>query len=107
ISPEWVESELLAQKGILQAAVFGEARPALSAVLVAPGLSDASLQHAVNIANKKLPDYAQVKYWVRATDPFGSHNGLATSNGRNKRDAIEEAYYKAIDNLYDDEEETT
>lgn len=107
ISPEWVESELLAQVGVLQAAVFGEARPALSAILVAPGLSDESLQHAVNIANKKLPDYAQVKYWVRATDPFGSHNGLATSNGRNKRDAIEEAYYKAIDNLYDDEEETT
>ena len=105
ISPEWVESELLAQEGILQAAVFGEARPALAAVLVAPGLSNDALLDAVNNANEKLPDYAKIRYSTRAIEPFNTSNGFATSNGRNKRAAIEEAYYKTVCNLYEDEEE--
>lgn len=92
ISPEWVESELLGQRGILQAAVFGEAQPHLTAVLVAPALSDAALQQAVDQANSRLPDYAQVKAVRRADEPFSAGNGLATSNGRNKRAAIAAFY---------------
>jgi long-chain acyl-CoA synthetase len=105
ISPEWVESELLAQPGILQVAVFGEARPALAAVLFAPGLSDVALQEHVDTANNRLPDYARVKYFIRAAEPFSASNGLATSNGRNKRDAIADMYKEQINSLY--KEETT
>lgn len=103
ISPEWVESELLAQPGILQAAVFGEGRPALAAVLVAPGLSNTELQQLVDNTNSKLPDYAHVKFFIRAVEPFSAGNGLATSNGRNKRLAIADIYQERINSLYKEE----
>ncbi|MBK8102294.1 MAG: hypothetical protein IPK30_03075 [Cellvibrionales bacterium] len=54
-----MESELLGQAGVLQAAVFGEAKPFLVAVLFAPSLADTALQQAVNAANAALPDYAR------------------------------------------------
>jgi long-chain acyl-CoA synthetase len=100
ISPEWVESELLGHAGILQAAVFGEAKPWLVAVLTAPGLSDRALAEAVAGANRTLPDYARVKRYVRAAEPFSPVSGLATSNGRNKRDAIARHYQSEIESLY-------
>lgn len=106
VSPEWVESELLGQGGILQAAVFGEARPWLSAVLVAPQLSDTALQQAVDKANAGLPDYARIGHFIRATTPFLPANGMSTSNGRNKRDAIASHYAAALNALYDPDEET-
>jgi long-chain acyl-CoA synthetase len=104
ISPEWVESELLCQPGILQCAVFGEARPALVAIVVAPGLSDMELQCAIDEANKKMPDYAHVKRVSRAVEPFSPKNGLATSNGRNKRNAIADTYQKIINAMYGEEQ---
>lgn len=107
ISPEWVESELLGQGGILQVAVFGEAKPWLSAVLFAPGLSDVALASAVAKANVSLPDYARVNRYVRATEPFTDANGLATSNGRNRRDAIASHFYNSLEALYSSTGELT
>lgn len=100
ISPEWVESELLSQAGILQAAVFGEAQAFLVAVIFAPTLSVRELQCAVEQANQALPDYAQVKKFFRTNEAFTLSNGLATSNGRNKREAIAEYFQMAMDQLY-------
>ncbi len=100
ISPEWVESELLSQTGVLQAAVFGEAQAFLVAVIFAPTLSASELQHAVEHANQALPDYAQVKKFLRTDKAFTLSNGLATSNGRNKREAIAEYFQMAMDQLY-------
>ena len=104
ISPEWVEGELLAQKNIMQAAVFGEARPHLVAVLFAPELSDDELQNAVEQANKNLPDYAQCRHVLRATEAFTRNNNLATANGRNRRDNIAAHYKILIDSLYQQDE---
>lgn len=88
ISPEWVEAALLAQPAILQAVVGGEAEAALSAVLVPlPGTSDEQLEAAVAAANLRLPDYARIGVWQRSA-PFSAANGLATGNGRPRRDAI-------------------
>lgn len=106
ISPEWVESELLAQPGILQAAVFGEARPALCAVVFAPALDEPALTAALGAANRALPDYAQVRHVIRAAEPFSAsfcsytNSYLATSNGRNKRDAIAAFYSQAMTTSY-------
>ena len=47
VSPDWVESELLAESGIVQAAVFGNSRPFVSAVIVAaPGADMKSIVSA-------------------------------------------------------------
>jgi len=101
VSPEWPEAELLAGAAIAQAAVFGEARPALCAVLVAssPEVSDRALAGEVQAANDRLPDYARVQAWLRAEAPFSAQNGLATPNGRVKRDAVWRTYGERLDAL--------
>jgi long-subunit acyl-CoA synthetase (AMP-forming) len=101
VSPEWPEAELLVGSAIAQAAVFGEARARLCAVLVATSaaLSDATLERQVDAANARLPDYAQVRRWVRADERFTSQNGLATPNGRPRREAIWQAYAERLDAL--------
>lgn len=106
ISPEWVESVLLAQTAVAQAAVTGDARPWLAAVLVAaPGATAADLQAAVAAANSSLPDYARIGSFI-TTPPFTLDNGQATGNGRPVRAAIATQHAAALAALYDTEERT-
>jgi long-subunit acyl-CoA synthetase (AMP-forming) len=101
VSPEWPEAELISGPAIAQAAVFGESRAHLCAVLVAASaaLPDATLERQVDAANARLPDYAQVRRWVRAQASFTSQNGLATANGRPRREAIWRTYGGRLDAL--------
>lgn len=102
VSPEWVESTLTHQAGVLQACVIGEARPFNVAVVVAhPQLSAEQVAQAIAQANLDLPDYAQVGDVVFAHQPFSPHNGQLTANGRLKRDAIVEAYSADIHAIYE------
>jgi long-chain acyl-CoA synthetase len=97
VSPEWVEGELTAEPIILQAVVFGEARPSGCAVIFAqPTTRAADIGAAVAAANRRLPDYARVGKWIRASAPFSTTNGLATANGRLRRAAIHQAYAEAL-----------
>ena len=98
VSPEWPEAELLAGRAIAQAAVFGEARPRLCALLVpAPGASDEAVEAQVRAANQRLPDYARIGAWLRADEPFTPQNGFATANGRARRDALWQASGERLD----------
>jgi long-subunit acyl-CoA synthetase (AMP-forming) len=100
VSPEWPEAELLAGRAIAQAAVFGEARPRLCALIVpAPGAAESAVEAQVRAANARLPDYAQVGAWLRADVPFTPQNGFATANGRLRRDALWLAYGSRLDGL--------
>lgn len=98
VSPEWVETALRSQPVVLQAVVFGDAQPALSAVLwpVDSGADDALLQAAVDAANRSLPDYARIATWVRGADAFDTRSGYATANGRPQRAAIQQAHAAAM-----------
>lgn len=90
VSPEWVESELLAQPQIAQAAVFGEGQASLDAILVpsSPDVTPEALAAAVARANSRLPDYARVARWT-AGPPFDHAAGELTGNGRPRRDVIQ------------------
>ena len=100
VAPEWPEAELLAGGALAQAAVFGEGRPRLCAVLFAPArVSDGAIDAQVWAANARLPDYARIARWVRADSPFAPHNGLATANGRVRRDAVWQRYRERFDAL--------
>lgn len=98
VNPEWVEAELVQQAPIAQAWLHGEALAQNVAVLVPrrAELSDAELQAAVERVNAGLPDYARVHHWLRAAEPFSASNGLATANGRLRRDALLSHYQAAV-----------
>ncbi|HEY9397668.1 MAG TPA: AMP-binding protein [Burkholderiales bacterium] len=98
VAPEWVERELTAQRAIAQAAVFGEGKPWLSAVIVPR--DPQHLAAAIAAANRALPHYAQVRHWIAADAAFSAGNGEATSNGRLRREALLARYGDRIDQLY-------
>jgi long-subunit acyl-CoA synthetase (AMP-forming) len=91
VTPEWPEAELLAQPEIAQACVFGEGRPANTAVIVPAehGVADAIIERAVRRANGTLPDYARIADWIIAHEPFSAANGLMTVTGKTRRQAVE------------------
>ena len=100
VSPEWVESCLLAQPEIAQALVLGEALPGLGALLVpSPQLTSPDLHTAVQRTNACLPDYARVLAW-RVVQPFTPQSGLATGNGRPRRSAIALHHAETIADLH-------
>jgi long-chain acyl-CoA synthetase len=98
VSPEWVEAALRSQELLLQAVVFGDGQPALSAVLwpLAATLPDAEVEAAVQAANATLPDYARIARWVRGRAAFSAASGLATANGRPLRDVILSTHADAL-----------
>jgi long-chain acyl-CoA synthetase len=103
VSPEWVESVVLNSPDILQACVFGEAKPYNIALIVSkPETSPILLAKVIEEANKQLPDYARITKWLVADAPFSTKNGQLTPNSRLKRDTIHLAYQQKIDNLYSD-----
>ncbi len=101
VSPEWVEREILAERGIQQVMVSGEARPhAVALINAAADLGDAAIEAVIQRANARLPDYARVMRWARIGEPFTFANGLLTANGRLRRESIAERHRSRIDSLY-------
>jgi long-chain acyl-CoA synthetase len=102
INPEWVESELLASGGVMQAVVFGDGRPACVGLLcpLDPAAGDELLCAAVRAANARLPDYARLAAWRRLDSPLDTQSGLLTGNGRPRRHLIAGHYRKLIDAMY-------
>jgi acyl-CoA synthetase (AMP-forming)/AMP-acid ligase II len=92
VSPEWVESILLAQPEIAQAIAYGDAQPHLSALIV-PTRIDADIEKAVALANVHLPDYAQVKSFQQVP-PFTPKDGTLTGTGRPRRSRILQLHRK-------------
>jgi len=107
ISPEWVESELLADGCLLQAVVLGDARP-FCVALVYPArqdISNAQINASIEAANAALPDYARVQDWIRLAAPLSADNGLLTENGRPRRTRIAEHFAARLAQCYLPEKE--
>jgi long-subunit acyl-CoA synthetase (AMP-forming) len=101
VAPEWVERELALEPTIAQASVFGEARTWNTAVIVPRGpLAGGDVERAIVRANRRLPDYARVRAWVRADVPFTVENGQWTGTGRPRRERIWAVYGERIARLY-------
>lgn len=86
ISPEWIETALVAEPAIAQAIVTGDGEAALSALIVPSSLA-ADVGSAVARANAGLPEYARIGAW-RVTRPFLPADGTLTANGRPRRAQI-------------------
>ena len=90
VSPEWIEAELQALPGVVQAVVDGEGQPVNLAVVsgshAAFDAGDGAA--ALDALNRRLPDYARVASLVWSDRPWTVLNGLATGNGRARRDVV-------------------
>jgi long-subunit acyl-CoA synthetase (AMP-forming) len=102
VSPEWVERELTISPGIAQAALFGEAKPWNTAIIV-PGKNSTTeqIEASIQSINHGLPDYARITQWLPADEPFTLNNQQLTANGRNRRDVIWQHYQQKINALYE------
>jgi acyl-CoA synthetase (AMP-forming)/AMP-acid ligase II len=101
VAPEWVERELGLEPAIAQCAVFGEAQPFnLAVILPAVRATAADVDAALARVNRILPDYARVRRWIPASDPFTPADGLMTGTGRICREAVWARYADAVDSLY-------
>jgi len=98
VSPEWVETALQATGAIAQAVVLGAGQPILGAILWPhrEAVTDDELAAAVARANDGLPDYARIGPWTRAGHRFDAASGMATANGRPRRQAIVAAYAQQL-----------
>lgn len=102
ISPEWIESELLATGMFSQAVAIGDAKPFCSALLT-PLTNTATkeqLQKAVDRVNKTLPDYAQILQPIFLSSLMTVEQGLYTENMRPKRTAIYQHFKSEIEHVY-------
>jgi long-chain acyl-CoA synthetase len=101
ISPEWPETELVSASWLVQCVVFGEAKPNLCALIYAmPVVPDVLITQHIATINQSLPEYAQIKHYLRLSTPLSVEAGLLTANGRPKRAAIEAAFKQQIEMLY-------
>ena len=102
VSPEWVESELLADGVLGECVVLGDARPHCVALVTPrdPQLCDRVIQLTIDRCNAGLPDYARVLGWRRLPRPLAGDAELLTDNGRPRRPAIEARYGDLIADLY-------
>jgi long-subunit acyl-CoA synthetase (AMP-forming) len=99
VSPEWVESELLADPSVSQVVVYGNDQAALSAIVIPVSqTSEAEVQSVIQRLNIRLPDYARVQNCIVGDAPFTFDNNLLTANGRPRRQQIQARYTKALKN---------
>lgn len=111
VSPEWVECELAAMPSIGQAFVFGEARPWNVALILPRAEAQAQGNDAwkdlvaadIAAVNDRLPDYARIRRWLIADQPFLPNNDLLTWNGRLRRRQITTIYQDRIDRMYEED----
>ncbi len=75
---------------LAQAVVMGDGEASLSAVLVpaSPQVGPPELATLIAEVNERLPDYARIAGWVISSEAFTAENGLATVNGRPRRDLV-------------------
>lgn len=108
VAPGWVECELTAMPLIAQAIVIGEARPWNVAIIVlrsadAGSVPEKLVAEDISRVNARLPDYAQIRQWLVADEPFLPSNGLATWNGRLRREQIVAVYRDRIECLFQED----
>jgi long-chain acyl-CoA synthetase len=102
ISPEWIESQLLAHPLIAQCVVLGDGRPYCSALIVPRDATAdrSSIQTLLERVNRQLPDYARIQRWHYLPAGFDRSSDLFTENGKPRRAAIAQQFATVIEALY-------
>jgi long-chain acyl-CoA synthetase len=105
--PEAQQVVLLGNQRSYLSALVTVGRSANSAGPTSPGsngdggLSPAKIQSALDALNSGLPHYKQIRAFRVLPEPFSMENGLLTTMGKLKRDAIAARYAAEIQSLYE------
>jgi long-chain acyl-CoA synthetase len=110
VAPEPLERALAARLPDAQQVVLvGNQRSFLSAIVAWSGppaangagsLNPAGIQSALDAMNAALPHYKQIRAFHVVHEPFTVENGLLTTMGKLKRDAIAARFAGEIERLY-------
>ena len=105
VAPEPLEEKLAALVPEAQQVMLtGNQRSYLGALFVMPasanGDAGARIQAALDALNKDLPHYKQVRGFCVVKDAFTPENGLLTTMGKMKRDAISARFAGEIETVY-------
>jgi len=87
-----------------QVVIVGNGRGYLGA-LIAGSVEAAAVQAALNLVNRELPHYRQVRKFELLGDAFTPESGLLTANGKLRRDAVNKRYAAEINAMYEDKKE--
>lgn len=106
VAPEPLEDAIAARVPEAQHVILvGNRRSSLAALVAASGNNGNSMkteqvQSALDALNVNLPHYKQIRAFQLIAEPFTMENGLLTTNGKLKRDAIAARFASEIENLY-------
>ena len=108
IAPEPLEQALAASLPEAQQIVLlGNQRSFLAALVTTAavngtgsGVNPGHIQSAVDALNTTLPHYKQIRAFHVVPEPFSVENGLLTTMGKLKRDAISVRFAAEIEKLY-------
>ncbi len=104
IAPEPLEEELARHVPEAERVILvGNQRSFLAALVTAHssnGLTDADIQFAIEQVNGDLPHYKQIRAFAILPEPLSPENGLLTTNGKLKRDAIATRFATEIEQIY-------
>jgi long-chain acyl-CoA synthetase len=104
IAPEPLEEELARHVPEAQRVILvGNQRSFLAALVTAHssnGLTHADIEFAIEQVNSDLPHYKQIRTFAILSEPLSPENGLLTTNGKLKRDAIAARFATEIEQMY-------
>lgn len=104
VAPEPLEEKLASLLPEAQQVMLtGNQRSFLGALVMIPGANGAQqgrVQAALDAMNKDLPHYKQIRGFQVLGDTFTAENGLLTTMGKLKRDAIAARYADEIERVY-------
>ena len=105
IAPEPIEEKIARLLPAAQHVVIvGNGRGYLCA-LVAGAVEAVAVQAALDVVNRELPHYRQIRKFVVLHDALTADNGMLTANGKLRRSVISERYAAEINGMYDGKDE--
>jgi long-chain acyl-CoA synthetase len=105
IAPEPMEEKIARLlPAVQQVVIVGNGRGYLCA-LIAGTVEAAAVQAALDVVNRELPHYRQVRRFELIGDAFTPESGLLTANGKLRRDTINARYAAEINAMYEDKRE--
>jgi long-chain acyl-CoA synthetase len=107
IAPEPLEEKIVPLlPAAQQVVVVGNGRGYLC-MLIAGAVEPAAVEAVLEVVNRELPHYRQIRNFKMVANAFTPESGLLTANGKLRRDAVNVCFASEINAMYEQKEERT